>query len=83
MPTPICVKCRVAMRCGQNDFIVRDSADGGFPSTYWAGDKFYCPQCGHEVVVGFGKPVQAEKASQLGWTEQAMEFGHERRVPQG
>lgn len=78
MPTPICCKCRVAMKCEQNDFIVRDP-ETQFPSTYWAGDKFRCPVCGHEIVVGFGKPVDAEKAEELGWTEQSMEFAHERR----
>lgn len=75
--SPICCNCRLAMRCQKNDFIVCGPTGGGFPSTYWAGDKFRCPSCGHEVAVGFGASQDAETARNLGWTEQAMEFAYQ------
>ena len=55
--TPICVRCRLEMRCSKNDFLVRDPEAGGFPSTYWLGDEYYCPACGVRIVTGFGKPM--------------------------
>ncbi len=57
MPAPICVKCQLEMRCAQNDRIVNDVRAGDFPSTYWRGDLFRCPQCNTEVVVGFGREM--------------------------
>lgn len=55
MPRPICVKCKLAMQCTKNDFPVRDPVVGDLPSTYWLGDKFSCPECGVEIVTGFGE----------------------------
>jgi len=55
MPLPICVECRVEMRCEKNDRLVNDPPAAGFPSTYWAGDEFTCPTCGVAVVTGFGE----------------------------
>jgi len=56
MPTPICVKCRMQMRCVKNDYLVRDG-EAGFGSTYWVGDEYDCPGCGLGIVTGFGKPL--------------------------
>ena len=74
MLQPICANCKVAMRCAKNDFIVRDPCVDGFSSTYWAGDLFECPECGCQVVVGFGRQVDAKRAENIGWKELAMEF---------
>lgn len=77
---PICCKCQVTMRCAKNEFIVRDpaavGAGGVFNSTYWSGDQYKCPVCGHEIVVGFGTSITAEKAKELGWDKEAMEFNY-------
>jgi predicted RNA-binding Zn-ribbon protein involved in translation (DUF1610 family) len=54
MPAPICVPCRREMRCKQNEVMVNDPPSPGFPATYWYGDVFKCPRCGHEIVTGFG-----------------------------
>ena len=54
-PIPICFKCRVEMRCEKNSQMVHDPEAGGFPSTYWVGDVFKCPECSSQVVVGFSK----------------------------
>jgi hypothetical protein len=54
---PICAKCKRTMVCAKNNFLVADPASGDFPSTYWYGDKWDCPGCGAEIVVGFGGPL--------------------------
>ncbi len=76
-PRPICAACRLEMRCVKNDRIVRDQAHGEeFPSSYWAGDQYECPQCHAQVVVGFGDPVAEEKVSRE-TREAALEFAYE------
>lgn len=57
---PICVPCRLEMRCVKNRRLVADPEVGGWPSTYWFGDEYQCPECGHRIVTGFGVPI-AEK----------------------
>ena len=57
MLRPICVKCKVEMACVENQFLVRDPAGPGFPSTYWFGDRFQCPDCSSEIVAGFSKGI--------------------------
>ena len=52
--TPICVECKVIMRCYKNSQLVRDPEVSGFPNTYWSGDVWKCPGCSCKVVTGFG-----------------------------
>lgn len=54
MIVPICVPCGQAMRCQKNNFLVNDPSSDSRPATYWYGDKWRCPNCGHEIVTGFG-----------------------------
>lgn len=77
MPQPICCKCRIVMRCEKNSFMVRDPEKSGFPSTYWAGDKWKCPVCGQEIVCGFSAGFTQEKAEYMGWTEKDYDAGVE------
>jgi len=51
---PVCVKCSVNMRCEKNGVEVLDIASFG-PYKIWAADKYKCPKCGNEVVVGFAR----------------------------
>jgi len=75
---PICCNCRIVMRCEKNHFIVRDPEVGGFPSTYWVGDKWKCPVCDHEIVTGFAKKsFPAEQAEQEGVDQLDFEAGKE------
>lgn len=53
-PRPICIPCKVEMRCERNDQLVNDPQADNFPSTYWSGDQYRCPACGHAIVTGFG-----------------------------
>ena len=70
--TPICVPCKQAMRCEKNSFLVKDAKSEGITGSVWSGDKFKCPDCGTEVVVGFGKPRLACRVNPE--DAKAMEF---------
>lgn len=65
MPRPICVSCACEMVCKENDYAVRDAEVGDFPSTCWLGDRFSCPQCNHQIVVGFGRGMTSDGNEQL------------------
>lgn len=56
MNRPICVGCKVEYYCDKNDVWVNDKAVPGFPATYWSGDRWVCPSCGHSLIVGRGAP---------------------------
>jgi len=83
MPVPICVSCRVEYRCQQNDFLVNDIEAGVFPRTYWLGDKFQCPVCNSEIVVGFGREISEESLKRFGEIDfdpsASLTFAHEPR----
>lgn len=74
--TPICVECKLSMRCAQNDFVVRDPAFST-ESTVWLGDKFQCPECEKEIVVGFGGSRLASNCDPA-MVAEALEFRYER-----
>lgn len=57
MPSPICLRCRVEMRCVENDCLMHDPKVGMFPETYNFGDRFECPCCESEIVTGFGRDL--------------------------
>jgi hypothetical protein len=69
---PICVRCRREMAPGVNEFLVKDKAVGNSPSTYRFGDLFECPDCGAQVVVGFGKGLTESEVG--GRAKDALEF---------
>ena len=56
---PVCVKCQVEMRPEKNGVGVLDMADFG-SYKIWDADKWKCPKCNHEIVVGFGQRAIAE-----------------------
>jgi len=56
---PVCVKCGVEMRPERNGVGILDMADYG-PYQIWDADKYKCPECGYEIVVGFGCNAIAE-----------------------
>ena len=63
---PICVKCQREMIPTKNEVLVKDKAVGEFPATMRYGDLYECPECGAEIVTGFGRPTQS--------TGEALEF---------
>jgi predicted RNA-binding Zn-ribbon protein involved in translation (DUF1610 family) len=71
LPRPICVSCKREMRCAKNEFLVRGKRTETSPATVWSGDKFRCPGCEAEIVVGFGK---GRVETNVYGADQAMEF---------
>jgi len=74
MLTPICLPCRLQMRCVKNNRLVRDPEADGFPSSYWLGDEFKCPGCGIRIVTGFGKAMGHNPGPRYG---EVLEFRYE------
>ena len=72
---PICIKCKKEYQCKKNEQVGNDKAVGSFPETYWMGDLWKCPTCGHEVVTGRGKSLglTAFEVESLGGS---IEFEH-------
>jgi len=59
MHRPVCRKCLVEMRPELNGLGVLDMADWG-PHSLWDSDLWKCPECGVEVIGGFGNgPISA------------------------
>ncbi len=56
---PICVDCQIDMMPLKNNFVVEIMA-GAEPYQKVAADKFGCPNCNIEVVVGFAPKPLAE-----------------------
>lgn len=56
---PVCVNCRVFMRCKKNDRCVALQS-GGFDYQLWSGDQYQCPECGVSIVTAFGREAMAD-----------------------
>ena len=69
---PICANCKREMSCAKNEFLVKDEAKGNSPATVRYGDLYKCPDCGAQIVTGFGKPISAADA--LDDLFEALEF---------
>jgi hypothetical protein len=52
------------MHCIKNNRAVRDPEVGQFPSTFWLGDEFQCPACGHRMITQFGLPIDRNPIGQ-------------------
>lgn len=79
MPRPVCVGCRIEMRCEKNSQGVELMA-GIDPKTHgpyqiWDGDRYACPICGAGVVVGFGSAPIAEHPSSEDYASQRKWYG--------
>lgn len=75
--TPICVKCRLEMRCVKNNRLVCDPPAACGPSTYWLGDEFECPECKVRIITGFGVPLRSENMGEASRAA-ALQFDYER-----
>ena len=64
MSRPICVECRVEYSCDKNEVLVNDPAVGEFPATYWYADRWICPGCNHQVIVGRGKSMFLDQTTE-------------------
>ena len=69
---PICVMCRVEMRCIRNEIVVKDRPTADHPSSYWNGDQYACPNCGYEIITGFGVSASEARMKQWGSVTEAI-----------
>ena len=76
MSRPICVKCRVEYSCDKNEVLISDPAVEGFSATYWYADRWKCPGCDHQVIVGRGKRMLGKEE------DNSFEFNHNLLVEQ-
>jgi len=53
---PVCVRCSRDMRPEKNGVVMLEMASFG-PYKLWESDKWKCPSCGFEILIGF--PSQA------------------------
>ncbi len=63
MPTSsnyVCLPCGRFMRIEKNGVTVEEQTEDGEPYKLWDGDKYRCPECGYEIVSGFGREPLAE-----------------------
>lgn len=56
MPTESNVLCGCGrfMRCTKNSVTVEEQLADGAPYKLWDADRYACPECGAEVITGFG-----------------------------
>tara|TARA_R110002074_G_scaffold10173_2_gene39122 strand:+ start:347 stop:598 length:252 start_codon:yes stop_codon:yes gene_type:complete len=65
---PVCVTCSVEMRCEKNQHGVE--LDCGFGSKrFFSGDRYGCKNCGQQVVVSFGQPIDSDQDNYEALTE--------------
>lgn len=63
MPTTsnlVCVSCGAFMRVKKNGVTVEEQTEDSQPYKLWDADLYACPQCGTEVITGFGREPLAE-----------------------
>ena len=61
-PGYICVDCKTMLRPRKNNVCVLTTTDLEKPDTpyqLWQADLWECPDCGHQVLLGFGKEAWA------------------------
>lgn len=58
----VCVKCQVKLKPERNGVHVVETfgRDSAVPYKLWAADLYKCPDCGLEIVAGFGANNYAE-----------------------
>jgi hypothetical protein len=64
------------MVCDENEVYVHDPPSGQSPATFWSGDRYRCPKCGHQVITGFSKKLPMSHLDQLR-VEQALQFTYQ------
>jgi len=53
----VCVSCCREMRCEENGVIALELIEDGTPYRIFFSDKWKCPVCDHEVLLGHGDPI--------------------------
>jgi len=55
-----CAPCKTKLRPRKNEIIVEETFEDGRPYRVWAADLWECPDCGHQLILGYGKEPLAE-----------------------
>ena len=55
-----CVQCLTLLRPRKNDVCVHITMEDGRPYQLWQADLWECPDCGHQVLRGFGRDSWSE-----------------------
>lgn len=63
--------------CDENEVLVRDPPSGAFPSTFWSGDRYRCPKCGHQIITGFATKGIPGDYMPIEEAENALQFTHQ------
>lgn len=59
-PGYACVGCKTTLRPRKNDVCVLTTFDGGKPYQLWQADLWECPDCGNQVILGYGAKCWSE-----------------------
>lgn len=59
-PGYACAKCLTIMRPRKNDVCVHVTMEDGRPYQLWQADLWECPDCGVQVLLGYGERAWAE-----------------------
>ena len=59
-PGYVCVQCKTMLRPRKNDVCVHITMEDGRPYQLWQADLWECPDCGNQVLLGFGKKAWSE-----------------------
>jgi predicted RNA-binding Zn-ribbon protein involved in translation (DUF1610 family) len=76
MPKLVCTKCQTELRIETNETLVIETASFG-PYKVWNADTWKCPDCGVEIVAGFGdNPIRQDHYADdfPVWLEKVMGF---------
>jgi len=49
-----CVPCQTYLRPRKNEIVVLETDDKHRPYKIWLADLWECPDCGHQVILGYG-----------------------------
>jgi len=59
-PGYACVPCSTYLRPRKNEITVLETFEDGRPYKIWAADLWECPDCGHQIVLGYGQQCLTE-----------------------
>ena len=59
-PGYACVPCKTYLRPRKNDITVLQDDAEGKPHKLWSADLWECPDCGYQVILGYGQNAFSE-----------------------
>ena len=59
-PRYVCVECKTILRPRKNDVCVHITMTDGSDYQLWQADLWECPDCGNQVILGYGAQCWSE-----------------------